>query len=142
MTGCSSSPLRFFQLSKKAVGFFWRPRSRRQSSRKSSSTLPEELSLRQFSLAEIKAATASFDQGLVIGPRSMSKASIRKEARDEGALGYLVPEAEYHDTEYLSEKIDVYSFGVVLLEKLEQQLGIQLPLKNEVFLVISFIPAF
>ncbi|KAK8588589.1 hypothetical protein V6N12_023018 [Hibiscus sabdariffa] len=84
MTGCSSSPLRFFQLSKKAVGFFWRPRSQRQSSRKSSSALPEELSLRQFSLAEIKAATANFDQGLIIGTSDFG--SVYKGIIDDGTF--------------------------------------------------------
>ncbi|XP_039066433.1 probable receptor-like protein kinase At5g38990 [Hibiscus syriacus] len=67
MAGSSSSRLRFFQVTKKAAVFISRLRSQQGSSGKSYSTLPEELSVRQFSLADIKAATANFDEGLIIG---------------------------------------------------------------------------
>ncbi|KAE8718745.1 hypothetical protein F3Y22_tig00109992pilonHSYRG00080 [Hibiscus syriacus] len=66
MAGSSSSRLRFFQVTKKAAVFISRLRSQQGSSGKSYSTLPEELSVRQFSLADIKAATANFDEGLII----------------------------------------------------------------------------
>ncbi|KAK9035052.1 hypothetical protein V6N11_077103 [Hibiscus sabdariffa] len=78
MTDSSSSRLRFSQ----AFGCISR-RIPRKSSGKSFSTLPEELPLRKFSLAQIKAATSNFDKGLLIGTSNFG--SVYKGMIDEGS---------------------------------------------------------
>ncbi|KAE8722304.1 Malectin/receptor protein kinase family protein [Hibiscus syriacus] len=103
MTDSSSSRLRFFQVTKKAVGFISRLRSQRGSSGKSYSTLPEELSIRQFSLAEIKAATANFDENLIIGTSIFG--SVYKGVIDDGTFTVAIRRMELGLTLFRTEVV-------------------------------------
>ncbi|MBA0715515.1 hypothetical protein Golax_014407 [Gossypium laxum] len=100
----------FFQVSKKAFGFV----SRRGS--QPNFTLPEELCIRQFSLAEIKAATANFDEGLILGISNFG--SVYKGVIDNGTFTVAIRRMKFSLSAFRTEVVFLSQLNHLNVESL------------------------
>ncbi|KAG8478011.1 hypothetical protein CXB51_027796 [Gossypium anomalum] len=106
----SMSLSHFYQVSKKAFGFV----SRRGS--QPNSTLPEELCIRQFSLAEIKAATANFDEGFIIGISIFG--SVYKGVIDDGTFTVAIRRMKFSLSAFRTEVVFLSQLNHLNVESL------------------------
>ncbi|PPD87880.1 hypothetical protein GOBAR_DD15194 [Gossypium barbadense] len=104
------SLLHFFQVSKKAFGFVSRQESQPNS------TLPEELCIRQFSLAEIKAATANFDEGFIIGISNFG--SVYKGVIDDGTFTVAIRRMKFSLSAFRTEVVFLSQLNHLNVESL------------------------
>ncbi|XP_017628545.1 receptor-like protein kinase FERONIA [Gossypium arboreum] len=100
----------FFQVFKKAFGFV----SRRGS--QPNSTLPEELCIRQFSLAEIKAATSNFDEGFIIGISNFG--SVYKGVIDDGTFTVAIRRVKFSLSAFRTEVVFLSQLNHLNVESL------------------------
>ncbi|MBA0653262.1 hypothetical protein Goklo_020458, partial [Gossypium klotzschianum] len=106
----SMSLSHFFQVSKKAFGFV----SRRGS--QPNFTLPEELCIRQFSLEEIKAATANFDEGLILGISNFG--SVYKGVMDNGTFTVAIRRMKFSLSAFRTEVVFLSQLNHLNVESL------------------------
>ncbi|PPD87873.1 hypothetical protein GOBAR_DD15187 [Gossypium barbadense] len=97
-------------ISKKAFGFV----SRRGS--QPNFTLPEELCIRQFSLAEIKAATANFDEGLILGISNFG--SVYKGVIDNGTFTVAIRRMKFSLSAFRTEVVFLSQLNHLNVESL------------------------